>query len=270
MTKSNLRSQIEETIKKQNLQPTAKWFFDVQNIGLWILGVFALSIGSLAVAVSLHVLFSNDWSLAEELSGGNIPFILSTLPYVWIAAVIVFLLVAEHEVRKTKHGYKYATLHIGGGLVLFTIVVGGVLFATGIGAATEDAFAHRMPGYKEFGNRQYMIWSSPEDGRLAGIVAIVEDEDHFVLVDMKGGLWDVTATDATYPTAVIVSEQKQLKLLGEKKSEVQFLAKVVLPFHKGPEVPRALKYRHELHKNSIETFIKQSRERNFSSGRNRE
>lgn len=269
MSNSTLKEQIQQKINTEQIKPTAKWFFDAKNAGLWLVGVLALVIGSLAVAVALDVILNNDWDMAHEFGLNKFTFIASTLPYLWIIAVILFLLLAEREVRNTKHGYKYATLHIGGGLLICTVVLGGVLYATGIGAATDDAMAHRFSAYRTHGNPQYVFWSDPESGRLAGVVAIVEDEENFVLIDMSGDLWDVSAKDAKNPMSAIIAEQARLKLFGTKQQEMQFLASKIMPFHKGPDVPKALRYRHELHQQRLDSFIKQSHERNFSPVRTR-
>lgn len=264
MEKSNLRQQIEQTIKAKNIQPTAKWFFDVKNIGLWLLGAVALLIGSLAVAVAFDVIFSNNWNLIDEFGSGKMTFVATTLPYLWIFAFVVFLVLAERQVRQTKHGYKYATIHIGSALFIVTSIVGAGLYLVGIGAATDDAIAHRFEIYRSHGNPQYMIWNDPEKGRLAGVVAIVEDENNFVLIDMDGDLWEVSAAKARRPVPVYISEHERLKLLGEAQSQMHFLASVVLPFHKSSEIPHVLKYKHDLQDARLEQFIKQSRERNFS------
>lgn len=267
MSKSELQSKIEEAIKAKNLRPTAKWFFEATNAGLWLLGAAALLVGAVAVAVSFELLLSNDWDLAHELSGGKLGFLLGTVPYLWIGLVLLFLFVAEREVRRTRHGYRYATVHMGAALLLITLAGGGMLYAAGLGSATDAMFAETMPSYRQYGNRQYMIWSSPEKGRLAGVVAIVEDDFHFVLVDTEGGLWEVDATGATSPVPVTIAERKRLKLLGKQEAEMRFLARVVLPFHKGPEAPQVLEYRNELHTKKIDDYIRQSRERNFSRNR---
>jgi hypothetical protein len=270
MSNSQLQQKIQEKIEQDNIQPIGKWFFDVQNAGLWFLGGVTLIIGSVAVAITLNATLSTHWRYVDATEFGRAKFLFSSLPLLWIAIAAIFLYLTEREVRNTKYGYKYATLTLGVFLVGASVVFGGGLYAAGVGAVADDTLAHHLPAYKKIGNPQYIIWTAPEEGRLAGIIAMVEDENTFVLLDLEGKLWNIDARNAKKPISLLIQEEERLKLLGKVQAEEDFLAKVVLPFHSHVDAIKVLEYRAMLKKYQVHERLEQSRERNYSPGRTSE
>lgn len=263
MDKSSLAAKIQAEIKEKKICPKAKIWFTSKNLLFWSLGVASLLIGSLGVAVMLDIIISADWSVRDTLLGREQAWLVG-IPYAWIIVTILFLLLAEKEIRATKRGYRYAGLTIGLVLLSGTAAAGAGLYYSGVGAATDTLLAHNIASYKYVGNRQHLLWIAPDEGRLAGIIVLVQDENHIVLLDAEGMLWDVDITDAENPKAVPVAQRRHIKVKGEQIAPHQFLARVVLPFHKDREIPEVLRFRAELQEADLDDFIRQSRERNVS------
>jgi hypothetical protein len=75
------------------------------------------------------------------------------------------------------------------------------------------------------------FWSSPQNGRLLGMVTGVGEGTDVTLIDNNGKLWKVYLDPAK--NAVFIEEYRPARFLGKQVSENEFVAEKVLPFAPG-------------------------------------
>ena len=227
----NLIQDTIEKIEKQHIMPEPKWKYLIKKYGLWVIFIIVL----ILAAVSLSVAFDNssnlDWDLYRFMHQSRFAYILSILPYFWIILIVISLIAAFFELRKTETGYRYSWSKILsitlGGIVIFGIFISFF----GFGGKLNAKLAREIPFYG-----QHMIvtkesqWMQPSKGFLAGTI-ISSSENKLEINDLSGKNWNINIDEKTLirPSADI-SPEEMIKLIGKKVNEDNFKAEEIRPW----------------------------------------
>lgn len=234
---SSLSRDVLAMIKAKKIKPQPKWKFIWRNYFVWAISILSLLVGSLAFSVIIYMLKNSDWDIYENINNSLFKFILVTLPYFWIIFLVIFVFVADYNLKHTKRGYKYQ-VHF---LILFSValsmLLGSFMYNMGVGRAIDDSFAEKIPLYGKVINRMHkrgMIWYRPSDGFLAGIVVEIGDDNSFKINDIHNMVWQVDASTADMLLLGDLAVEKGVRIVGEDTStfddlEGHFRAIKVLP-----------------------------------------
>ena len=218
-----LIEKINTEIKEKNITPTSRWFFRVRNLSLWIPGVLSIIVGALAVSSLIFGIDHGGLRYASFIDESFMVIALKSLPYVWIVLSVVFAWIAVSTLRITKRGYRYKAATLILASLLMSIVLGGIAYVAGVGRYIDTKLASVAPHVTAVGQQQ-IIWSNPDDGRLAGTVRKVHNE-FFTVKDVAGEVWLVTLDSVFEKETVIlntlISRGKEIRILGYRNSEVE-------------------------------------------------
>ncbi|MDD3190120.1 MAG: hypothetical protein PHI66_00270 [Candidatus Pacebacteria bacterium] len=227
----DLSASILEEIRGKKIQPKSRWRFILREYVVWLVFFVNIFFGSLSVAVVLYLVGVSDWGLYHMLGNNPLGLVLVTLPYFWLLAFLIFLLVAYYYYEHTKTGYRYGFIKIVLLNILLSFVLGAGLYAIGAGEQAEIEFARRAPFYKDMKVRQNQIWNRPEEGIILGVIKEVDIENgQFFLKDLSGGSWLVEASGAKMHGGVTIERNFDVKVFGERQEEQIFIAKDIFPF----------------------------------------
>ncbi|MBU1202778.1 hypothetical protein KKH39_01915 [Patescibacteria group bacterium] len=225
MSGRDLSSEVLQKIKDVRQKP--RWYFRLQNYLVWFFGFASLVIGSLSFAVILHMMITNDWDVYNEISGSLFKFIITTLPYLWLIFLALFVLVGYYNIKHTKKGYRFSV----GQLVIYSVVAsiffGAIFHQIGIGQAIEDSLNRRVPFYQDVFNARKKIWAAPDKGFLAGIVLEVE-EDKAIIRDIEGNIWYVSNISTSTPQEIDIMAGDMIRMLGQMVDSEHFEARQFL------------------------------------------
>lgn len=225
---TDLKHKILETIEEKEIAPKPKWAFQVRSVLLWLTVGVSVLLGGLAISVIIYFSVNGDWDVVAHLPD-RVSFILFTIPYAWLIATVIALVIAHHQYRQTKsaylHRYSYTVL----GLVVATAVLGTIFYNVGVGPFLE-AKLQRVPLYERFVNPRAAMWDRATEGRLAGEVLEVIGEREMTLLDHSQKIWIVVIEPSVMLHPRIVIPGKRVRLVGERVSEDEFHAKHVLPW----------------------------------------
>ena len=220
-----------EKIKQQHIVPESRWRFLLRKYGMWALFAVILFAGAASFATAYHLLSSLDWDLYRFMHVSAFSYALSIIPYVWLVFIMLALVVAFIDVRKTQTGYRFSALKISaliiGGIILF----GVGMSILGIGGNINDIAAKKVPYY----GSHMMInknsqWSQPEKGLIAGTINSVADNS-VILTDLEGKNWKVVFdTDVLIRPVVNIEPQEMVKVIGKKKDSSTFEAQEIRPW----------------------------------------
>jgi len=222
-----LENEILKDIKEKCLAPTPRWCFLWRNYAFWGLGFLILVIGSLAASVLLYLVFNNNWEAYNQEGSNFFSFLISTLPYLWIAIIIIFALAAYYEIRQTKQGYKFQLTYALAGIFVLSMVIGGLFYWLGLAQVIDDELAERFPYYERVVNPQLNYWMNPKEGRLMGAIKRKETSDALILVDLKNKEWKVKIINGEKFIA-LVPLGLPVRLIGREISSSEFIASRVL------------------------------------------
>lgn len=191
MTKKDLQNLILRKIAVEHLEPRPRWQFVVQDYAVWLGGTLAVVVGGLALAVITYVVRTNDWDLYAESEGNFAKFLFLTLPYIWIVLLVGFVVLAEHYVRQTRHGYRLRLVYVVGLSIAASALLSVLFYRVGLARSVDVALEERLPVYSRYLSPRHAPWTHPAEGLLTGRVVAVEDATHFMLVDVEGEYWNV-------------------------------------------------------------------------------
>lgn len=224
----DIRSHILSEIKENNITPLPRWRFVLLDSLHWLLALVVLAIGSISIATILSIIIHSDWDIATRLYRSRIGFFLHIAPYLWILLTILFLWLAEYLVRRSHGGYRYALWQLLGGVLLFSMIGGSLLYYVGIGTKVDNHFGERSELYNRFAHPRAQQLHRPEDGVLAGKVLTMSGSI-WTLQDKDGETWTLDLSSSTIRGAQFIQQNKPIRVLGELQNEQSFLVEEIMP-----------------------------------------
>lgn len=215
---TNLSQSILERISEKNIQPKNRWRFMLERVLLWVPGIFTLMIGALATSAMIYVLSHTDWKYTPFITDDSFwKFALTTLPYLWIVFVCIFVLFTYKAVRKTQGGYRYRTRSLILGNILMSIVLGSAGYALGIGQVIDTGLGNKVSGFDSLVQQRMEQWSDPQQGRLVGEVRNIDDTA-LRIKDIDGYFWIVDTRALVQREEslrnTILDQHRQVRMLG--------------------------------------------------------
>mgnify|MGYP006966067587 FL=1 len=220
-----------EKIKQQRIVPEARWKFLARKYGTWALFAMIIFAGAASFATAYHLLSSLDWDLYHFMHVSAFYYALSIIPYVWLVFILLALVVAFIDVRKTQTGYRFSALKISvliiGGIILFGL--GMSVF--GVGESINDIAARKVTYYgRHMITNKNSQWSQPKKGLIAGRIISVSKEI-IKIDDLDGEKWDVVINEETLiRSAVALEKNEMIKIIGSIEEENIFKAQEIRPW----------------------------------------
>jgi hypothetical protein len=229
MSEMNISQKVLEEIKNKKIEPTARWRFLLHDYFLWATLAASIIIGSFAFSIIIFMIRNNDWEIYEK-SGGLFDFVMSTLPYFWLAILAGIIFLAEYNLRHTKRGYRFEMVGIIISSVALSVIFGSALYKSGFGQKLEMLAAKKMPFYQMLTDHRERIWNQPDRGLLAGEVIMIDQNGQFSLVDLVEKKWRVIGEDIEFRRVEPLVIGRWVRIVGEKIDEDIFRAVQIRPW----------------------------------------
>lgn len=221
-------SRLVGTIQERELAPKARWTYVVRSAFMLALLVISVILGALTVATSEFLLVDRDWDLAAELGQRNTIATIQSLPYLWLAALLLLVVVTYNLLTRTRRGYRFAPVTVLGGSVLMSLALGSGLYAAGVGPSTHEYARRAVPAYDRLVISREHFWSNPQQGLLGGVVLGATTTEEFLLQDGRGAIWLVQVTGNEDAVAV----GNYVRVIGFLNGTSTFSADNVLPWER--------------------------------------
>lgn len=228
----NLGQKIIDKIQNTHLEPKPRWHFLLKNRLVWMAGALTLLIGAVAMSVIFYLVNNQDLSLYKQADASFISWLLLSLPYFWIFFLALFIYLLYYNIKHTKKGYRYHPALLITSSILFSILLGALFSTLGIGRHIDNVLSQRAPLYDRVFNPHINMWSQPEKGRLTGLIAIKQDNQHFILLDRNHSQWQVMHSGQD---DALVQVGQVIKLIGRIEDKNKFLAQDLLVMRPGRE-----------------------------------
>lgn len=219
-----------DEIKEKHIKPKPKWEFILKEYVIWIFAGASFLVGSLAVAVIIHMIRNNDWDLYERVSGNLPSFIFATLPYFWLLLLSAFIALAYYNFKHTKSGYRFSLRLLVAGSILASVFLGVFFYNFGLGWTIDKAFSARLPFYDRLIFHRRMIWDNPERGMMAGRVVSDLGGGDFRLRDLDDKIWMIHGQISSTTPWAHPGEREMIKIIGETMDNFNFRARELRPW----------------------------------------
>ena len=200
-----------KTITNKQIKPIPKWEFLAKNWTLWA-GILA-SLIVLIIGLGL-VIF------------GVIDNIIS--PYFWLIVAVIFFGVSYVLFQKTKRAYIFAKWQVVVTMVLLGLIIGGILFKSGLARRIDKSMETNIPRYRQMAPMKIATWTNPEAGYLSGEIVEI-NENNFEIKDFAGKAWIIVGKPLV-KGRVQMQVGEEIKIVGSQEDENTFEATEVRPW----------------------------------------
>ena len=223
MTK--LAKKILTLIKQRSIKPRPRWIFQAQNIVIWLALIIWTVLGALASAMVIDQLRFNDWSLAIRLGGG---LAIKSLPYFWLATLLLAIILAKAHFQRTKHGYRHAWFKITALCLLISLTTGLIIAYSGWGRQLDNQLAKKEI-YRQL-NCQDNLWYQPDNGLLTGTIQSINDDELSLTAPDKTA-WLIQASQQMIAQQTpAIQTGRAIKILGQVVAPLTFKADEIRPY----------------------------------------
>ena len=210
---------------------TPRWLVFLKRFSFWQLAFLSILSGSIAMATAIYVFFDNDFAVDHDtinqlfLERPLIADIILSIPYIWLAALLLFMLVAFLGFRHTKTGYRYSALNVIAISLLTSFVLSLGMNTVDVGSYIHRYLIENVHGYHNVIYTNERRWTNARNGLLGGKVIVLEHDNRTLVVkDFKQNLWrvDISHADVHPKTRIVVG--RYLKIRGMSTGERTFQA----------------------------------------------
>lgn len=136
-TMDDFTKEVVSEIHKRGITPRPLSYFLLRRSVFWVLAVFSIVFGALALSVAHFVFFDNEQIRSATLLASPLKWILGGTPILWLLLFGLFVASAYLSLKKTRTGYRYgagtAIAWVGGltvvlALVLISLDFGGAVY----------------------------------------------------------------------------------------------------------------------------------------------
>ncbi len=211
-------------IEKDQIISIPRWRFLVWRVFYWLCAALSLLLGGFSVGVMLYLFVDFHkhglWAMPHDV----IDF-LAMVPFLWIIALVLFIVIARIGLKHTKKGYRYPIRVMVLGCVILSIIFGSILNFFGVGKITHE-FLNTIPLYDSLVLDSGEAYSRPVVGRLAGVITSIQDNNNFSVTDFNGRTWKVRVATSTGSFVPVASSTIRMFGLLESSTSV-FIARSV-------------------------------------------
>jgi len=224
---TGLSDKILGEIRTKNIRPTARWRFRAANWIKIVLSAAAVVAGSMAVSATFFLFVDYEWEFAAYPDKGLIVHVIQGIPYFWLAVLGAFIVAGVVDFNRIKGGYRYRSSAVVAVYLAFSLILGTLLFISGLGESLDDALESRVPIYQDLVWHKADFWTQPELGLLAGTVISVIGPDRFLIRDFSGRTWLIGSAGASWEQGTSLKDDETLKLNGVPSDGAVFQASEV-------------------------------------------
>lgn len=187
---NQLSEKIIERIEQENVVPKPRWQFSLANQFFWAVWAMSLLFAAAAAGAMMFALANSGWEFRAVTHDGFFSYLFDVLPVFWISALIVFVLIAYENMKRTKLGYRYPVRLIVGVGLAGALLAGTLFYASGWGENVEQNVGRHIPLYRPALQAQSKIWVNPTRGLLGGEVTQADARyTTFTIRTFDGGVW---------------------------------------------------------------------------------
>jgi hypothetical protein len=226
----DLSQETVKKIKKEHLQPRAKWKFLAENLLIRVSLVFLIILGAVSFSLAYYFLTQLDWDVLGFMNQAQFRMSFGLMPHFWLLLPVFLLVFTFFLFRHTKRGYRFRGLLVVLLIIFLFLLFGSLAHYFRANEDINNIFSKRIPGYQLISNNKERQWSQPEAGLLGGEITQIQDNG-FGLRDFQGESWQIDYDQNTLvkPSVELQPEEK-IKVIGEKNEDKRFQAREIRPW----------------------------------------
>jgi hypothetical protein len=230
---------ILDEIEKRKVVPIPRWHFILRRSVFWVLAAISVITGSISIVTAIYVFVDHDFVVDHANINRFldqqplVEDIIVSIPYMWIVALLLFVLVAYYGFRHTRKGYRYPTLRVIAGSILLSLLLSGLLNLFDVGQIIHRYLIENVRAYGRLVYTNEQRWTQARKGWLGGKV-MREDlsRRQLIVMDYRKRIWTVDIGSTTVKPGTHLLPGKYLKITGIKTGNKTFQATSIQAWEK--------------------------------------
>lgn len=206
-------------IDAEHISPRPKWRFWVSEKALWVFFVVSVLVGAAAIAAAIFAIQNIGWKFYLATYDDFASLFFTSLPYLWLCAIIIFTGVGYYNFRQTKRGYRYSLLFILLSSIAASATLGVIFYIFGFGDLVDEEIGRRIPFHRSIIIEERGRLTQPVRGILGGEVLFLDDSDNFTLRAFDGKEWLIDGTDLMDKDMEVLQNYSEVRIVGVPISE---------------------------------------------------
>ncbi len=222
---------ILEEIEKRKAVPIPRWWFRFKQFGFWVLAAISVLTGAISMATAIYVFLDHDFIEDHEyinrlfIERPLLADIISSIPYLWLGALALFILVAFFGFRHTKKGYRYATTRVIAASLFASLLLSLCLNMVDLGGYIHRFLIENVHVYNKLLYTNEQRWTRSEKGLLGGKIIAHNKRTHMLVVkDFNKVLWQVDISKSEMQPETHIVPGHFVKMTGLKTGKGTFQA----------------------------------------------
>ncbi len=222
MTDKKPSQQAMDKIMQGKIQRVPRWRFVLKNIALWFVGITCVFAGAVTVSLIIFNIVNSDVIFDYALRDKAVKHLFVIFPLLWILVTIIFIVLFDIFVRRTKRGYKYSLTVVMLVNIGLSVIIGALFYFMGVSYIIDDSLG-RLRYYNSVEKRHSQMFNVPEEGMIVGRAVGCGDE-HFTLITMEGQKWTVLNKNIPEFKKGKVVNGQMVMVVGKKLDDDIFVA----------------------------------------------
>lgn len=230
----NISKKVLDAIENHNVKPKPRWYFVLQEGGVWVLGMVTTFFGALAVSITLFVIAVAPVKFQPATHDSLLKFWLEFVPLVWLILFVSFIFATDYLLRKTKRGYKYSFVVLTLSSVTLSVLLGYLGFIVGLGELVEKGVGSRVPFHTSSEVMIHKVLSQPSKGLLVGKIS----NNQTTLETREGDMIDLDTSQIPETQRSLIMDGTLVSIIGTTTPENTFFVCMIIPLNsirKSPE-----------------------------------
>lgn len=222
--KKDLKQEILEKIKKEQIKPISKGIFIWKNRILWIVIIIVL--------IFLWITFSflyNDFLDSKELWDFVWENRIFLLPNIfWLAIIISLLFIVFLNYRKTKYWYKQSNFLLISIIFTLTIFIWSFFIFSNFWRYFQKSLISNSTTLQTYIYKEN-LWNKPDEWRLIWTIININTND-LKIKDLEWNTWNININNSHIWKNVVLKIDEKIRIIWAKIDENNFNASKVMPY----------------------------------------
>lgn len=238
---TDLSKKTFQIIEKNKINPYPKSYFFFRRSVIWTLFLVSVLFGSVASGIAIYQLKQTEWELLKYFSHDLYRYMFIAIPYFWILFLSGFTGFIYYYFRRLGKGYRYNSIIVIISSLILSVTGGTILNESVIPLRLELLLERNFTFYESVEKRKQEVWTSPDEGLLAGVIIDNISTQQIKIKDFHGIEWLIDVSEATFRGRIRPEENLKIKLIGLLTGNRQFKAVEIRLWEGQGKMRRALK-----------------------------
>ena len=149
---NDLKTNVLKKIKNGEVKRKPVFYFIAKDYFFWMMFIISIIVGAIGFSsILVHFMIeAGPWYKLIHYGHHAFYYIAKSFPLLWLFVVILFIVSGWFNYKHTKKAYKMKNVLIVIVSILISLLLGTLLFFSGVGRKFDKRIQHYLPRYRKY------------------------------------------------------------------------------------------------------------------------